>query len=107
MCCPMLWGSHAIFIALILRTLTGHALTERPCSSSSSDSLFVHSMQVVAGSRGGDKPVQPAAQFYLQFLTRYLHEGGQWRCRVTTVTRGCGPLPDHRVSIQLLLRLVN
>lgn len=46
--------------------------------------------QVVAGSRSGDK-VQPAAQFYLQFVTRYLHEGGQWRCRVTTVTRGSVP----------------
>ena len=41
----------------------------------------------MAGSRSGDK-AQPAAQFYLQFVTRYLHEGGQWRCRITTVTRG-------------------
>ena len=26
-------------------------------------------------------------QFYLQFVTRYLHDSGAMRCRVTTVTR--------------------
>lgn len=59
--------------------------------------------QVVAGSRSGDK-VQPAAQFYLQFVTRYLHEGGQWRCRITTVTRGSVPRPPASLSTTITAR---
>lgn len=31
-------------------------------------------------------PVQ-APQFFLQFITRYMHSSGQLRCRVTTLTR--------------------
>ena len=30
---------------------------------------------------------QANAQFFLQFITRYLHWTGELRCRVTTVTR--------------------
>ncbi len=26
-------------------------------------------------------------QFFLQFITRYMHWGGELRCRVTTITR--------------------
>jgi protein transport protein SEC23 len=37
---------------------------------------------------GGDGAIaQHQQQFYLQFVTRYLHESGSQRCRVTTVTR--------------------
>lgn len=42
---------------------------------------------VAGGQRGRDTSTQTPQQFYLQFVTRYLHEGGQWRCRVTTITR--------------------
>lgn len=46
--------------------------------------------EVVAGSRGNAPDVNAAPQFFLQFVTKYLHENGEFRCRVTTVTRTCG-----------------
>ena len=53
--------------------------------------------EIVAAARGGsgsagggmDPSGQQAQQFYMQFITRYLHESGQMRCRVTTITRMC------------------
>jgi len=54
--------------------------------------------EIVAAARGGsgagggggmDPAGQQAQQFYMQFITRYLHESGQTRCRVTTITRMC------------------
>ena len=35
----------------------------------------------------GSGMAEASHQFYLQFVTRYLHESGTHRCRVTTVTR--------------------
>lgn len=46
--------------------------------------------EVVAGSHGKAPDVGAAPQFFLQFVTKYLHENGEFRCRVTTVTRTCG-----------------
>jgi protein transport protein SEC23 len=43
--------------------------------------------EVVAGSHGKAPDVGAAPQFFLQFVTKYLHENGEFRCRVTTVTR--------------------
>lgn len=39
------------------------------------------------GGSGGGMDGQGASQFFLQFVTRYLHDTGSMRCRVTTVTR--------------------
>lgn len=36
-------------------------------------------------SAGGSDPT--AQQFFIQFVTRYLHDSGVMRCRVTTITR--------------------
>lgn len=49
--------------------------------------------EVVAGGRGNAPDMNAAPQFFLQFVTKYLHEKGEFRCRVTTVTRTCDPLP--------------
>lgn len=38
-------------------------------------------------SSGDNAAAAQQQQFYLQFVTRYLHESGTLRCRVTTVTR--------------------
>ena len=44
------------------------------------------------GGGGGDAlAAQGQGQFFLQFVTRYLHDSGAMRCRVTTVTRRCAP----------------
>ena len=40
----------------------------------------------IVAAHGGGAP-DLAQQFFLQFLTRYLHASGTMRCRVTTVTR--------------------
>ena len=53
--------------------------------------------EIVAAARSGsgaggaalDPASQQAQQFYMQFITRYLHESGETRCRVTTITRMC------------------
>jgi hypothetical protein len=44
-----------------------------------------------SGASGGLDPAlsQQAQQFYMQFITRYLHESVETRCRVTTITRMC------------------
>lgn len=43
--------------------------------------------EVAAGGRGNAPDVGSSPQFFLQFVTRYLHENGEFRCRVTTVNR--------------------
>lgn len=45
--------------------------------------------EIVAPGRGSGAadPSQQAQQFYVQFITKYLHESGEARCRVTTFTR--------------------
>ena len=66
--------------------------------------------EIVAAARGGsgagggggmDPAGQQAQQFYMQFITRYLHESGQTRCRVTTITRMCVPrvAPEMRACL--------
>lgn len=39
------------------------------------------------GAQAADPSTGGAPQFYLQFITKYLHWSGELRCRVTTVTR--------------------
>ena len=42
----------------------------------------------VRGTGTTDPSQQAQQQFFLQFITKYLHESGEFRCRVTTFTRG-------------------
>ena len=51
-----------------------------------------------------DPASQQAQQFYMQFITRYLHESGETRCRVTTITRMCVQAPN--VDSALVPRLM-
>jgi protein transport protein SEC23 len=55
------------------------------CTLSAGTSLAVVYDIVAAHGGGGGDPSQQ--QFYLQFVTRYLHDSGALRCRVTTITR--------------------
>ena len=46
--------------------------------------------EIMAAARGGaPEGGQPAEQFFMQFITKYLHESGESRCRVSTITRRC------------------
>ena len=58
--------------------------------------------EIVAAGRGGNADgAQAAEQFVLQFITKYLHESGESRCRVTTVTRRCDGSPATQYYIEL------
>ena len=51
--------------------------------------VFFEIMTPARGSGAADpSQSQQAHQFFMQFITKYLHEGGEYRCRVTTFTRG-------------------
>ncbi len=43
----------------------------------------------IVAAHGGGNGADPMAtqQFFIQFVTRYLHDSGSMRCRVTTITR--------------------
>ena len=53
----------------------------------------------VTAARAPVDMTQAAEQFFMQFITKYLHESGESRCRVTTFTRRCdaplSPKPRH------------
>ena len=85
----------------LCRTVTVHAdvhkLSVRECkrppgwhAGLDSRTSLAAFFEVVAGSHGKAPDVGAAPQFFLQFVTKYLHENGEFRCRVTTVTRTCG-----------------
>ncbi|KAL4422806.1 hypothetical protein ABPG75_009003 [Micractinium tetrahymenae] len=59
------------------------------CTLSAGTSLAVVYDIVAQHGGGGGDPMAAAAgqQFFLQFVTRYLHDSGAMRCRVTTITR--------------------
>jgi protein transport protein SEC23 len=54
------------------------------CTLSTNTTLAVV-YDIVAQHGGGSDPT--AQQFFIQFVTRYLHDSGVMRCRVTTITR--------------------
>lgn len=54
------------------------------CTLSTNTTLAVV-YDIVAQHGGGSDPT--AQQFFIQFVTRYLHDSGGMRCRVTTITR--------------------
>ena len=70
---------------------------DRSMASLDAGTTLTAFFEIVAAARGGsgaggggmDPAGQQAQQFYMQFITRYLHESGQTRCRVTTITRMC------------------
>ena len=74
------------------------ACADRSMASLDAGTTLTAFFEIVAAARGGsgagggggiDPSGQQAQQFYMQFITRYLHESGQTRCRVTTITRMC------------------
>lgn len=62
----------------------GGTTTWKLCSLEPGTSMAVV-FDIVAPHSSNDSMAQN--QFFLQFVTRYLHENGSMRCRVTTVTR--------------------
>ncbi|KAG2499921.1 hypothetical protein HYH03_002208 [Edaphochlamys debaryana] len=64
----------------------GGTTTWKLCSLDSETSVaLLYEITASANRDAGD--AQANAQFFLQFITRYLHWTGELRCRVTTVTR--------------------
>lgn len=59
------------------------------CTLSAGSTLAVVYDIVAQHGGGGGDPMAAAGgqQFFLQFVTRYLHDSGAMRCRVTTITR--------------------
>ncbi len=45
---------------------------------------------VAASKEAAGADAHAAQQFFVQFVTRYLHADGSQRARVTTFTRRCG-----------------
>eukprot|EP00890_Picochlorum_soloecismus_P005474 jgi/Picsp_1/5928/NSC_03285-R1_transport protein len=62
----------------------GGTTTWKLCSLEPSTSIAV--IYDIVAQHGSSEGLE-SQQFFLQFVTRYLHENGSLRCRVTTVTR--------------------
>lgn len=67
----------------------GNTTAWKLCTLAAGTSLAVVYDIVAAHGGGGGDPMA-AQQFFLQFVTRYLHDSGAMRCRVTTITRRWG-----------------
>jgi protein transport protein SEC23 len=63
----------------------GGTTTWKLCSLEPGTSMAV--IYDIVAPHGSNDVHQGQNQFFLQFVTRYLHENGTMRCRVTTVTR--------------------
>lgn len=63
----------------------GGTTTWKLCSLEPGTSMAV--VYDIVAPHGSNDVHQGQNQFFLQFVTRYLHENGTMRCRVTTVTR--------------------
>lgn len=65
----------------------GNTTAWKLCTLAAGTSLaVVYDIVAPHGGGGGADPMA-AQQFFLQFVTRYLHDSGAMRCRVTTITR--------------------